>query len=178
MLTTSEATGTGRTGVGMGSVVEGTNPSGPGMGKGSGTTRTTGERVGTREGVGIGLEAGEGVEVGEGAKVGQGVKVGWSITLAVVEEIGRSVAISTGELRGAEAIAALAGGSANNGRPTAHPTITTSRNNIPSAGSPVTTCCAPHWRWESSDERLASCSPEATPGGGAAARRHAHFSAA
>ena len=73
MLMASAATGTGRTGVGIGSVLENSGwMPGSKVGKGDGTTSTTGEG----EDVGIGLDVGEGVAVGRDAPVGSGVELG------------------------------------------------------------------------------------------------------
>jgi hypothetical protein len=174
MLTASAATGTGKTGVGMGSVVDGTKASGPGMGKGSGTTRATSEGVGE----GIGKDVGVGLGVDDRVWVGKGVSVRRGVGLGVVEGIEGAVAVGGEEPRETGAIAAMAGGSASSGGPTIHPTITVSRSNIAAAGSPAIACRIPCRRREGLGKGPVARFAAATPEGEAATRRHAHCRAA
>ena len=138
-------------------MVEGISSTGPGIGKGSGTTRPTGTAVG--EGMGVGLGLGWDVGVGEGAFVEMGVALG------VSEAIGGLVAVGDGVVRRGEPMiaptgssvgdalslgavgwtvavmvgagAAIAGISATSGIPIIPTTVAITRSSIPSPCGPV-----------------------------------------
>ncbi len=163
MLTASAATGTGWTGVGYIIVVEGTNVYGAEMGNGSGTTRPTGMEVGVGDGVnvgaGVGVEAGVNVGAGVGdapgtesgvrKRSGKPVTVGGSSIAAARTETlvgsagGESFTMAAGGGVSVmdDAIAVMAGGFVNRGKPTTLPIIVISRNNIQNEGHPVNDCC-------------------------------------
>ena len=150
MFTASGATGTGRTGVGMGSVVEGTKAFGPGTGNGSGTTRAAAEGgdAGVWTGTGEGIRAGAGVQVG--CRVGLGLAVGDERGVAV----GAGVAVG---LRRSGAAATAADGEPEERWSTATAAgtwgatvpLNSMPSRTPSATRPVAVCCTPQRRRES-----------------------------
>jgi hypothetical protein len=111
---------------------------------------------GEGEGSNVGMEKGKGVAEGEGVRDGRGVasftvkrarvSTATGVEKLGVEEsrvapagssVGRTKSVATvggGEWSKAAAIAARAGGSTKNGRPTIHPSATHSTSNTPKAG--------------------------------------------